>query len=158
MARWNTGVAEDTEERKVKRLWQVRKKVEGEESRRQEEALGRRGRVSHLNRCGQTGWAECACVWKREPSAWLMAAALIMPDVIMMSVRIAPLILEFRMAVCYIPSTSYFSVIVRNISYLFLMEEWHIWQEVVNSRFWQSCWAHFQPKASLHKGGRNPVL
>ena len=49
--------------------------------------------------------------------------ALKTPDVIMVSVKIAPLILEFRVAVCYIPSTSNFSVTVRNIRSLFLMEE-----------------------------------
>lgn len=139
------------------RLWHVRKRREGEGSRRREEAGGGRGgRLSCLNRHGETGWAECACVWKREPRAWLAAGALKVPGVIMISVRIAPLILEFRVAVRYIPSTSYFSVIVRNVSSLFLMKEWHIWQEVVNSRFWQSCWAHFYPKALLHKGERRP--
>lgn len=57
-----------------KRLWNVRKKVEGEESRRQEEALGwgREGVTSEMV-WKDSGWAECACVWKWGSSTRLTA-------------------------------------------------------------------------------------
>lgn len=144
MARWNTGVAEDTGKKGEKDCDRLgrRLKVKNQETGRST----RLKRESVTSESMWTDWLSWVCL-RVATQCWLVAAALVRSDVIMMSVRITPLILKFRMAVCYIPSTSYFSVIVRNISSLFLMEEWHIWQEVVNSRFWQSCWAHFQPKA-----------
>ena len=60
-----------------------------------------------------------------EPSALLMAGALRMLEVTMTLLNIPPLMLIFkvRVAVYYMPSTSYFSVAFRNISSLFLTEE-----------------------------------
>lgn len=79
--------------------------------------------MSHLNGCGKTLAELSVPACENGNPASAHGRGLKMPDVIMMSVKIAPLILEFRVAVCYIPSTSYFSVTVRNISSLFLMEE-----------------------------------